>query len=94
MKPRCEPWALGWCTPGAGAWGQGRQALRLYGDLGISRVATRKKFCVVDNLKNISLVVSFYILLLETFVVVLLFGAYKFSVYLRKRVVFTSLCAV
>ena len=45
------------------------QALRLYGDLGVSRVATRKKFCVVDNLKNISLVVSFYILLLETFVV-------------------------
>ena len=49
---------------------------------------------MLDNLKNISLVVSFYILLLETFVVVLLFGAYKFSVYLRKSCFHMPLCGV
>ena len=46
VKPRCEPWALGWGTPGTG--GRGAGATRLYGDLVWHRV---KSFVLLDNLK-------------------------------------------
>ena len=73
VKPRCEPWALGWGTPGTG--GRGAGATRLYGDL----VWRRVKSFVLDNLKNLYSCCSCYIL---SSLLLLLFGISL--VYLRR----------